>query len=72
MFWMTKKTIMAMSTTDTEYVALAMNIQIIDLIKRMLTDSKTMPDEKFVLRTDNQATFAVAGKAHGTKSPKIH
>lgn len=60
-----------MSTAGAEYVALDMTIQQLNVIRRMLTDTKINPVRKLVLCTDNQEACVIVLKPRRTKSRKF-
>lgn len=66
-----KKYIMAISTSASECVSLAITIQHMHVTKRILKDIKIIPDDECVMLTENPATCAMVLKSHGIKSIKF-
>ena len=59
--WFSKKQpVVALSTTEAEYVALSAAIQEVVWLNRLLSDIKAMPQMPVVIKEDNQGTIAVA------------
>ena len=59
--WISKKQpVVALSTTEAEYVALSAATQEAVWLSRLLTDIKAPPKEPILIKEDNQGTIAVA------------
>ena len=59
--WFSKKQpVVALSTTEAEYVALSAATQEVVWLNRLLSDIKATPQMPVVIKEDNQGTIAVA------------
>ena len=59
--WLSRKqTVVALSTTEAEYVALSTATQEAVWLRRLLSDIKITPTMPTIIREDNQGTIAVA------------
>uniref|UniRef100_A0A1X7TB01 Reverse transcriptase Ty1/copia-type domain-containing protein n=1 Tax=Amphimedon queenslandica TaxID=400682 RepID=A0A1X7TB01_AMPQE len=65
--WLSRKQpVVALSTTETEYIALSLATQEATWLKRLLSDIATGPSKLVTINEDNQGTIAVA------KNPVSH
>ena len=59
--WLSKKQpVVALSTTEAEYIALCTAAQEATWLRRLLTDIKAPPERSTVIREDNQSAIAIA------------
>lgn len=66
-----KQSLVALSTAEAEYVALASALGMITTVKRMVTAAGIMPQAMVTVKTDNTATCDMIAKPHGTKRRKF-
>lgn len=70
--WSAKKqSIIALSTTEAEYVAMASALQMLETSRRMLIEVGVQAKGTSSLNTDNQATVQMVSQMHGTKRRKF-
>lgn len=66
-----KQSIVAMSTAEAEYVALASAVTNISAMRRLLLNAGLMSRGAIAVKTDNTATCDMVAKPHGTKRRKF-
>ena len=58
--WLSKKqSIVVLSTSEAEYIAVSTAIQEVVWLRRLLTDLQALPEGPTIIKEDNQGTIAI-------------
>lgn len=66
-----KKTMVSMSTSDSEYISLASAVQHAQVVNLLCIEIILLPDQPVTVKTDNLALLTKLTKAYGTKRRKF-